>query len=343
MLAAAAWIVLACISAFLTYCFISWEYSRSTEKEPFTFSSDVATLAAEDVKEIRKKSEYWSKGVNNPSGYLLPHVVAQSSNKSLSTYNIKAASNCAFTGKYIAPEMVAFVLQRGCRILDFQLFVDPKLDQVVVGILDDTQSITTSYNTVPLVTILNEGVLSTAFSSQVSNSTDPLFLYLRIYPGTSSTIYSKLAMILTEAFTNLHVDKYGRAVAVTGATSMASLMSRVVIIVDKSADAGYKSKSLCPANSGGAGGACMNFGDLVNLESGGGDLAWTSFSGATANPKTTSSMIWAFPDDVTVANVSTHWPGITTVAAAFWKQDDVLAAYEAIFSKQNVACISNPK
>ena len=113
----------------------------------------------------------------------------------LKQFCIKGSYNSAYSGKYVSDEMVKYVLSRGCRFLDFELYYlpisnNPTKDgyDICVGYSNDP----TAYNpnihnthNVPFYNVL-KNTIACAFSSQAgssyvtTNTNDPLFIQLRL-------------------------------------------------------------------------------------------------------------------------------------------------------------------
>jgi len=98
---------------------------------------------------------------------------------------VKASMNTARTGKYMNLQMIQYVLSRGCRFLDFAVFIKDGKPIVAYSADPDTTGTFDSANSLTL-----DGVLNTAMGSAFSSSSnagfmtpnprDPLFIQLRI-------------------------------------------------------------------------------------------------------------------------------------------------------------------
>jgi len=81
-------------------------------------------------------AEISSKEINSndiPSG--ISDLSKKSQTMELNQYIIKGSSNSAYSGNYISDEMVKYVLSRGCRFLDFEVYYLPMLDIRAIRLL----------------------------------------------------------------------------------------------------------------------------------------------------------------------------------------------------------------
>jgi len=111
---------------------------------------------------------------------------------------IKSSYNSACSGKYISIDMIQYLLSRGCRYLDFELYLlnssgdNSSEKDLYVGVAQDSNATApTSYNTVLFTTVLANTIAS-AFSMQTgktyatTNPNDPLFIQLRLKTDNES-------------------------------------------------------------------------------------------------------------------------------------------------------------
>jgi len=102
----------------------------------------------------------------------------------LKQFVIKSSYNSAYDGKDISGVNVINVLKRGYRFLDFCI----NNNDVVYS--EDGIS-ATSTSQIPFTTLLINYIIPTAFSSDVPNSKDPLFIQLRYLSKTISIDFSQ--------------------------------------------------------------------------------------------------------------------------------------------------------
>jgi hypothetical protein len=169
---------------------------------------------------------------------------------------IKAAYNSAITGNFVHKNMVQYIIQRGCRYLDFELFfID---DDVVVSYTTDPtyQTIMTD-NTITLNDMLAT-IVSQGFSQIAPNKNDPLFICFRI-KSTEPTIYQHIAKSVDHAF-----KLYLFSEKINTHTTMAQLQGKIILINDSTLNP-HNYLDLCnctdPTN-------CYNYSKQVNVEMG---------------------------------------------------------------------------
>jgi hypothetical protein len=146
---------------------------------------------------------------------------------------LKASSNSALTGTYVNLNMITQVLSRGCRFLDFQVFI--KNNSVVVGYsnatYDPSFTAMTSLNYVSLAGVCST-IMANAFSDTAPNKGDPLFVQFHLKTAQSG-MYDTIAQILYANLVNkMYLDANQTAVAVTPDTRIGDLMGRVVVLMD---------------------------------------------------------------------------------------------------------------
>ena len=122
----------------------------------------------------------------------------------LKEYIVMSSYNSARSGKYMNVDMIKYVLSKGCRFLDFQVFFgpdpNPKDPKNVATLPFVAYSSNTSDSVINLESLnqvlLNDvfmAISKNAFSSPSPNPGDPLFINLRIYttPTSASTTDAK--------------------------------------------------------------------------------------------------------------------------------------------------------
>jgi hypothetical protein len=111
----------------------------------------------------------------------------------LKQFVIKGSYNSAVTGNYVNEKMVAYVLQRGCRYLDFEIFLIKQV-AVVSYSNDPNFNILKTDNTVPFSTILTT-IITTNVNTP--NNTDPIFINMRV-KSYDPSVYQILAATINE-------------------------------------------------------------------------------------------------------------------------------------------------
>ena len=234
---------------------------------------------------------------------------------------VKASYNSALSGNYISLDMLQYVINRGCRYLDFEvLYVqdDPNGDtsvvqniekmgsnnkekkgnlpyKAVVGHTTDPNYISiTSENVVLLSRVLISAV-SNAFVASCPNYQDPLFINLRI-KSNNKNVYSEVASAIDSTkihdkiyydstnpvFTNaLNNEQIYPAKKVTRDTKLSNIMGCVVISVDKTINPNWRDISKCDS----ANGPCYHLNNYVNIQSGSEDMNLILYSLAAKRPQ----------------------------------------------------------
>lgn len=261
-------------------------------------------------------------------------VFPATQDNALRNFCIKSSFNSAYTGGYMNLDMIKNVLQRGCRFLDFQVFIK---DNTAIVAYSQDDYIDAFTSNLPALSL--GGVFSTinmnAFNENSPNPNDPLFIQIRILSNLPAA-KSIVAQTIASAFSaNLYADPAtGYAIPIDLNVQMNQLQSKVVIVTDQNA-----------ATADG------NLSKYVNLITG------------TANVRTYTANQLTYqpinPPDPYVYNFKIVLPnlgyffgisnsdatylikkyGAQVVAQAFYSQDLNLTNYEAIFNEYRSAFI----
>ena len=282
--------------------------------------------------------------IRNTAGSGITNVVLDSSNNnSLRNFCIKSSFNSAATGSYVSQGMVKYVLSRGCRFLDFEVFI--KDGQAIVAysssLYDPSYTHFTSLNPSLSLAGVFQTIMSNAFNQTAPNPGDPLFIQLRVKTYLSSA-YSEIAKIISA---NLS-DRLYKGV-VTPDTDLGDLLGKIVIVFDKSSSPGYDNYSVCaPSNL-----SCTSLKPLVNMVSGSdvvriykeNDLMMQS-----TNPPDPYVYLMriVMPQSVFLMNIVNSDSqyliknyGAQIILQAFYVNDEKLAVYENMFKKYNSAFV----
>lgn len=152
----------------------------------------------------------------------------------ITNYAIKASMNTAYDGVGNNTDMINFVLSRGCRYLDFEVYryTDPNTNsnKNVVSISKNKDS-----QPIPLDSELTIGdalnyVNMYAFNSTCPNLSDPIFIQLRLKCKEEEK--ASLCYDINENITSkLHPRYNGK---ITKSTSMKNLLGKIVIVMSAS-------------------------------------------------------------------------------------------------------------
>lgn len=200
-----------------------------------------------------QKNELKLMTIKNPGAGVSTYNVRSLGNLPLQEFCIKSSYNSAYSGSYMGLDTIKYVLSRGCRFLDFELYFIN--NGACVGYSDDGYNML-SKNTLTLSDTLG-CVIANAFSAPSPNLGDPLFVQLRIR-SDDTNMYDEVSSAITSTLgPRLYKGK------VNGRTQINSLMGKVVLIVDSKVSGDYANYPQC--NAGDAG--CVNLGTLTNMES----------------------------------------------------------------------------
>lgn len=263
---------------------------------------------------------------------------------SLRNFCIKSSFNSAYTGGYMNLGMIQYVLQRGCRFLDFQVFIKDNT-AIVAYSMDDNENAFTSDT--PALSL--GGVLSTinmnAFNERSPNPNDPLFINLRVLskiPAAQSIIAETIAASLQNTlYTN---SATGYAVQIDLNTQLSALQGKVIVMMDES----VVSSQTNLANT------TMKLSNYVNLYTGTNTVRVYTDSQLTYQPINPPdpfvyNMYIVMPNlglFYGVNNSDTYYLiqnyGAQIVAQAFYSNDLNLLNYEALFNDNKSAFVPIP-
>lgn len=200
--------------------------------EGFSADTDM-TMSNGQINELKlKTSSSTSPGIKSYS-------VADSGNMLLREYCIKASYNSACTGSYVNIDMVKYVLSRGCRFLDFELYhIDTTTPNLVDTIGNSRQPCVAFSNDPTGLTLKSKNYLHLshvfqrireyAFQAPTPNVNDPLFIQLRIY-SQEKDMYQETADLIMRYFS---MNRYTQDVDASK-TKMADIMKSVIFVLDK--------------------------------------------------------------------------------------------------------------
>lgn len=188
-----------------------------------------------------------------PSG--IRDMPESSQDMELMQYCIKGSANSAYSGQYISDEMVKYVLSRGCRFLDFEVYYLPLDDQTeeyapYVGYSSDPASVNSTTKNNYLFRKILKSTLANAFTRQSGdkyespNPKDPLFLHIRLKTDNKmrNRLYDLIHKDINTVFNSGYEDYYlvkkdsktqaMTPIRVNGNTPMKTLAQKVVFIFD---------------------------------------------------------------------------------------------------------------
>ena len=154
----------------------------------------------------------------------------------LREFIVKSSYNSAISGTFANQEMIRILLQRGVRLLDFEIYTDTNIEYVSYSNDNDftMSTVNEPSDRLSLASAL-ETVNAYSFIMPSPSPNDPLFLSLRVKNKLSDQkdVYKRIADILNTTFPNrLYQDSSGKAIDVNGSTPFKDIMGKIVIIFD---------------------------------------------------------------------------------------------------------------
>jgi hypothetical protein len=148
-------------------------------------------------------------------------------NLKLKEYCVMTSQNTAKTGSYMNTEMIKYVLSRGCRFMDFEIYEFDGAPYVAHSSDTNNRYIDTKNKILlddALRTVANFG-----FAAPSPNPNDPIFVHLRIR-------INKITDKMNKIIATIINDNLGQRLmsgAVSGNTPFFSLKEKVVLIIDR--------------------------------------------------------------------------------------------------------------
>ena len=310
--------------------------------------SEPAFVDTPNAKQIAQLSvvEKSNSGVGISNASFDPTI-----DNSLRNYCIKASSNTAYTGGYMNLNMIKYALSRGCRFLDFEVYMKDGVP--IVAYSNNKSSVESFTSDAPAVSLAGalSTVMSNAFADTCPNEKDPIFIQLRIKTYLS-TAYSQIARIIRatmapKLYTQAGANNSNIAVPVTLDTQLPELVGKAIIIVDRASSPGYDNYATCTDTDT----ECYSLADCVNINSNSQSVRLYDEDSLTfqpINPPDPSVYLLrivfpslSFFNNVTNSNtfylIENY--GAQIIAQAFYNNDSNLAAYEEMFKEHKSAFV----
>ena len=261
---------------------------------------------------------------------------------------IKASYNTALTGSYVSNDMIYYVLSRGCRFLDFEIYAVDDIPYVAYS--NDPNSLKYSTKNKLLLSSVLSFISQHAFMSPCPNPHDPLFINFRI-KTSSQKLYENIAMAL-----DVNIKRRLYQGNVSGYTPLSNLLGKVVLIIDRLVAPDYMKYPDCTSVVG----QCYNILNYSNMESNGKGLRVYGYNnlldqktfppninddGITTNDNNFKMVI---PDGINTLFGIVKNPevnpiilnyGIQICCYRFYQKDTNLLGYEQIFSDNKAAIV----
>lgn len=154
----------------------------------------------------------------------------------LREFIVKSSYNSAISGTFANQEMIRILLQRGVRLLDFEIYTDTNIEYVSYS-NDNDFTMSTANEPAERLSLASalETVNAYSFIMPSPSPNDPLFLSLRVKNKLSDQkdVYTRIADILKTTFPNrLYQDSRGKAIDVNGSTPFKDIMGKIIVIFD---------------------------------------------------------------------------------------------------------------
>jgi hypothetical protein len=290
---------------------------------------------------------------------------------------IKSSFNSSCSGSYINLDMLKYVINRGVRYLDFEVFFIPSNSNnsdnsdifipVVATSVDPTYMILDTENSILLDNVLSS-VVSNAFTSPCPNYNDPIFINLRI-KSNNTEVYAAVASsidnsIQSKIYNDPKIQVYttstktiNPAITITKDTLLSNILGKVIISIDKTINLNYENfSSTCNSYTTNS---CYDLKNYINIENGSQDMNLNIYSLVTRlpilhidnnNTNTNVSTITCInPDNLYLTTISNSNPnyqdyilkygGCQIVPYRFYQNDLNLSDYENFFNNNNSAFV----
>ena len=258
----------------------------------------------------------------------------------LREFIVKSSYNSGISGKFASIHAIRYVLGRGCRLLDFEIYTRDGSEYISFANDEEFSSLGTN-NREPyrlkLTSALNM-IGGSAFSSDSPAPGDPIFIHLRV-KNNNKEAYQRIAKAIDFAFNNRLATE-----TINSSTPIRSIMGKAVIIMDKSSSPDYKNYTSCGSDEK----SCLSLDKYVDLESGTTELSkflYTDFDKISKNKVmpaksgntsdiTTFMMIAPSPFDEIAAPkpdeiINNYYPQF--LLYKFYEKGANLTAYEELF------------
>jgi hypothetical protein len=172
----------------------------------------------------------------------------------LRNYAIKGSMNTAYDGTICSTDMINYVLTRGCRFIDFEVYRDPVSTSTIVSISTDTDYTTPiSQETQLTISDALNYVGMYGLNSTCPNSNDPLFIQFRPRIPTTDTNNAYATKIYTDIYNacNAYLAQFLYSNKVVPTTPLTSLLGKIVLVMDTTLYPDYDDSinSYCPGLS----------------------------------------------------------------------------------------------
>ena len=182
------------------------------------------------------------------------NTINQKTALQLQHYAIKSSMNTAYNGEENVTDMISYVLSRGCRFIDFEIYrtPEPMSSDSIVSISKTSDFTPITQTTYLTLSEAMKHVNIYAFNSICPNYGDPIFVQFRPRDPTPSDknrnglkkILYDIYAIVKEKLNPLYSGTVGNKKPVKNTTSLNSLLGKIIVVMDVTLYPDYG--TLCP-------------------------------------------------------------------------------------------------
>jgi len=324
--------------------------NRNNKIEGFTSST---------VTSIQKNNSITPKISSYPFKNMTPQFgIKDPVAKQLNQFCIKSSCNSCYDGTEVSLDMLEYVLSRGCRFLDFEIYwgsptvknsVGQTSSGAVVSVSNDPT--TPEKNCLSLYSVFNY-LQNRCFTSGVCpNYQDPLFIQIRVkyliylnQTNNQNFLYDSIASTIQKCFGNIQYK--GK---VNGQTDISKIGQKVVIIMNTYANRDYV-------------GVSPKLAKVINMESNSDVLTQSTYDETITQtetnypidsngivtkittmqqvlPMSTSNTIqYLFTDNFDAMSIISRYT-VQFTPMLFWSNDSYLDTYETMFNRTGTGII----
>lgn len=307
------------------------EMKNLVKTEGFTLVPSIST-AANPEEEVKQLS---SNGVTIQA---IPSVLLD---LPLREFIVKSSYNSGISGKFASTHAIRYVLGRGCRLLDFEIYTREGSEYVSFANDEEFSSLGTNNREPYRLKLTNafNMIGGSAFSSDSPSPQDPIFIHLRVKNNLKEA-YTRIAKAIDYAFNTKLLTE-----PINSSTPLRRLMGKVIIIMDKSSSPDYKNYTTCGSDEK----DCLSLDKYVDLESGTTGLSHFLYSdfdkisknkvmpASSGNTSDISTFMMISPsqfDEISSPKpeetLKNYYPQF--LLYKFYDKDDNLTAYEELFN-----------
>ena len=204
-----------------------WQLEKETPIEPFGIFTSQETDMANELTNVSTPL--------GGAGKIQTYNLKSMRDLPLKEFIIKSSYNSACTGNFMNKDMIKYVLSRGCRFIDMQLYYSSEDQRVYVSSFMPDNITKTVKKDLSLDDALNT-INTFAFAGPSPNLGDPLFIQFRFNINNRYGINKykdTMVQYVANTLNNTMADRfYGAGKQVDIATKMSDIMGKFVIVSD---------------------------------------------------------------------------------------------------------------